>query len=444
MKKITLILLTTLIVSCHKKPSKNIVISGKITNAVSETASILFADGKSDATDSLSESNNFKIEFYLEKAKYVSFKHGPETTAMYVKPGDNIQLTINSNEFDETIFYTGSSASNFLAKKYLLNEKLDRKTLFGLSEKDFISEVNRIENNLNTILNYELDKTFKKSEEKSIWIEWAIAKLNYQRYHESITDSSIILSKDYFDFVSEIDLNDPIYLENYNSFNFLKTYVISQKKSQDKNYMLSSLEFLNSRFESQKTKDTLSMVMMKNYLDEENLSEIKEVLKSFKKIHSDTNIVREISKLANEMTLLNAGNKAIDFTYPNKSGKEVSLSDFIGSFVYVDVWATWCGPCKREIPDLIKLEKDYHDKNIVFMSVSVDEQSDHQVWLDMIDERKLGGIQLFAAGWSKIAKDYHIKGIPRFMLFDPQGNIIDTKTTRPSDPLTRVLFEQIL
>ena len=363
---------------------------------------------------------------------------------MYVKPGDNIQLTINSNEFDETIFYTGSSASNFLAKKYLLNEKLDRKTLFGLSEKDFISEVNRIENNLNTILNYELDKTFKKSEEKSIWIEWATAKLNYQRYHESITDSSIILSKDYFDFVSEIDLNDPIYLENYNSFNFLKTYVISQKKSQDKNYMLSSLEFLNSRFESQKTKDTLSMVMMKNYLDEENLSEIKEVLKSFKKIHSDTNIVREISKLANEMTLLNAGNKAIDFTYPNKSGKEVSLSDFIGSFVYVDVWATWCGPCKREIPDLIKLEKDYHDKNIVFMSVSVDEQSDHQVWLDMIDERKLGGIQLFAAGWSKIAKDYHIKGIPRFMLFDPQGNIIDTKTTRPSDPLTRVLFEQIL
>lgn len=443
MKKFILSLLACLAIACQNNPSKNVVISGKVTNPLSETASILFSNETNNETDSLNQSGSFKIEFRLEKAKYISFKHGPETTAMYVKPGDKIQLTIDPNEFDETIFYTGSHASNFLAKKYLLDEKLDRRALYSLSEKDFLSEVNNIEKNLYALLNHRLDETFKKNEEKSIWMEWSTAKLNYQSYHESISDSSIILSKDYFNFITEIDVNDPIHLENNDSFNFLKTYVKSRKKSQDKNYMLSSLEFLSTHFESQKTIDTIAMVMMKNYLDEDNLSEIEEVLIAFKKIHSDTSMVSKMTELAIEMTLLNPGNPALDFTYPNKNGKEKSLSDFKGSYVYLDVWATWCGPCKREIPDLIKLEKDYHDKNIVFMSVSVDEEDDHQTWLDMIEEKQLGGVQLFAAGWTQIAKDYHIKGIPRFMLFDPQGNILDTNASRPSDPLTRVLFEQL-
>ena len=443
MKKFILGLIICLVIACQNNPSETVIISGKVINPLSKTASILFNDGTNNETDSLNESASFKIEFRLEEAKYVSFKHGPETTAMYVKPGDKIQLTIDPNEFDETIFYTGSSESNFLAKKYLLDEKLDRRLLYSLSENDFLNRVNKIEKDLYALLNLGLDQTFKKNEEKSIWMEWATSKLNYQRYHESISDSSIILSEDYFDFVADIDVNDPIHLENYDAFNFLNTYVKSQKKSQDKNYMLSSLDFLSTHFESKKTTDTIAMVMMKNYLDGNDLSQIEEVMMAFKKVHSDTSIVNTIRELAHEMTLLSAGNPAIDFTYPNKNGKEKSLSDFKGNYVYVDVWATWCGPCKREIPDLIKLEKDYHDKNIVFISVSVDEENDYQTWLDMIEEKELGGVQLFAAGWSQIAKDYHIKGIPRFMLFDPQGNILDTNASRPSDPLTRVLFEQL-
>jgi thiol-disulfide isomerase/thioredoxin len=443
MKKLIFILLICLTISCQNNPSENVIISGEITNAVSETVSILFRDGTNNTTDSLSENTNFKMEFYLEKAQYVSFKHGPETTAMYIKPGDNIQLTIDPNKFDETIFYTGSNASNFLAKKYLLDEKLDRRALYSLPEKEFLRAVNKIENDFYALLNLGLDESFKKNEEKSIWREWSTAKLNYQRYHESISDSSIILSEDYFDFIAEIDVNDPIHLENYDSFNFLKTYVMSQKKSQGKSHILNSFEFLSTHFESQKTTDTIAMVMMKNYLDGDDISEIEEVLIAFKKIHSDPTMVSEMTKLVGAITLLNTGNPAIDFTYPDKNGEERSLSDFRGSYVYVDVWATWCGPCKKEIPDLIKLEKDYHDKNIVFMSVSVDEENDHQTWLDMIEEKQLGGVQLFAAGWSKIVNDYHIKGIPRFMLFDPQGNILDTKAPRPSDPLTRVMFEQL-
>ncbi|WP_315815437.1 TlpA disulfide reductase family protein [Paraflavitalea speifideaquila] len=125
------------------------------------------------------------------------------------------------------------------------------------------------------------------------------------------------------------------------------------------------------------------------------------------------------AKLARESS--KPGAAGIDFTYPDLDGKKVSLTDFKGKVVLVDVWATWCGPCKGEIPHLKKMEEEMRGKDIVFMSVSVDEQKDHQKWKDYIAKEALKGVQLFAAGWSDIARNYDIKGIPRFMVFDKKG-----------------------
>lgn len=135
------------------------------------------------------------------------------------------------------------------------------------------------------------------------------------------------------------------------------------------------------------------------------------------------------------------GNEAADFTYPDVNGKNVSLSDFKGKVVLVDVWATWCSPCRGEIPHLKKLERDMHGKDVVFLGVSVDEAKDKQKWLDFIDQEKLGGIQLHASGWSKITKDYKIKGIPRFMLFDKNGNIVSADAPRPSSSELKKMIE---
>ena len=139
-----------------------------------------------------------------------------------------------------------------------------------------------------------------------------------------------------------------------------------------------------------------------------------------------------------------AGGTAADFTYPDVNGKEVSLSDFKGKVVLVDVWATWCGPCRGEIPHLKKLEEEMYGTDVVFIGVSVDEAKDKQKWLDFVEKEELKGVQLLASGWSKITKDYKITGIPRFMVFDRKGNVVTVDAPRPSDPALKKMLEEEL
>ena len=109
------------------------------------------------------------------------------------------------------------------------------------------------------------------------------------------------------------------------------------------------------------------------------------------------------------------------------------------------MWATWCGPCLAEIPSLKKVEKTYHDKNIEFVSLSIDKKKDHDKWKKMVTEKELGGIQLIADNdsSSKFVQDYQIMGIPRFILIDPQGNIVNSNAPRPSDKKLITLFDEL-
>ena len=115
------------------------------------------------------------------------------------------------------------------------------------------------------------------------------------------------------------------------------------------------------------------------------------------------------------------------------------MSDFRGKFVYIDVWATWCGPCRAELPHLEKLQEHFREnENIVFVSVSVDNTKDP--WEKMVKEKKLKGVQLFAKGRkSSISKEYMINSIPRFLLIDTDGKIIDSNAPRPSGEIKEIL-----
>lgn len=130
--------------------------------------------------------------------------------------------------------------------------------------------------------------------------------------------------------------------------------------------------------------------------------------------------------------------------YENFAGGDLSLSDLKGKYIYFDIWATWCGPCIREIPSLKKVEKQFEGKNIAFVSISVDEgrgykgdkAAAYEGWKKMVADKDLGGIQLMADNGfrSDFIQNYKINGIPRFILLDPEGNIVSADAPRPSNP----------
>lgn len=146
-----------------------------------------------------------------------------------------------------------------------------------------------------------------------------------------------------------------------------------------------------------------------------------------------------------ELKKLN-GTVSPSFKYENHKGGFTSLEDLKGKYVYIDVWATWCGPCRQEIPFLQKTEEAYHGKNIEFVSISVDEQKNHEKWKQFVKDKNLGGIQLLAdKDWqSDFVQGYKINGIPRFILISPEGKIVNADAPRPSSPELVTLLDSLV
>ena len=389
------------------KTDLNIIhISGQIINPVLDN--IKFESTDSTFTVELTKDGNFTFSFATDSSLYLTLSHG-EYTSMYVKPGDNIELSLNTDEFDESINYKGSDASNFLARKYLIREQ------FNFYSKDFY---------LGSTEDYNLLlKDYKSS---------------ILQAGNSISDTTFMNQQS-----NELDRQIKYFMDSKEEF-------MTSNEADVREFIFEKGNLTNEKYNWYAIEDTIDIEGF-NYLISEYENSVKLLIN--KLIKSDDYISIELKKLEEDidyirnrkLSIINQpqnGESYIDFTYENTAGEDVSLSSFKGSLVYVDVWATWCGPCKAEIPYLKTLEQDYHEQNIVFLSVSVDTNKDQ--WLKMVQEEALGGVQLWANGWSQITKDYAIFGIPRFMLFSEDGKVISNDAPRPSNEETRELFDKYL
>jgi thiol-disulfide isomerase/thioredoxin len=134
------------------------------------------------------------------------------------------------------------------------------------------------------------------------------------------------------------------------------------------------------------------------------------------------------------------GTDGYAFSYPDNKGNVVTLASLKGKVVLVDVWATWCGPCRAQFPHLKQLEEEMEGKDVAIVSLSTDAEKDREKWRQMIVDEGLGGIQLFAGQGNEFSKYYKINAIPRFLVFDKQGKIVTVDSPRPSDPALKELL----
>ncbi|MDB5112382.1 MAG: thioredoxin, partial [Mucilaginibacter sp.] len=125
---------------------------------------------------------------------------------------------------------------------------------------------------------------------------------------------------------------------------------------------------------------------------------------------------------------LTIGLMAPDFTQFDVNGKAVKLSDFKGKYVLIDFWASWCVPCRRENPNLIKAYQQFKDKNITILGVALEEKGHKDAWLAAIKKDGLIWPQVadIQNADNEAQKAYKVSSIPMNFLIDPSGKIIAT------------------
>jgi thiol-disulfide isomerase/thioredoxin len=286
----------------------------------------------------------------------------------------------------------------------------------------------------------------------------------------SFKDTLKVVEGDYT--IKHGDQYGVIYLKNDNEStlntdfeNFTKTMVFGGDGADINNFSIQSYLISNEYFTedliSKGNKEDLDNAI-KNYKNA--YAELKNEFSTVDSTHialMDNNIEGSVKQLQKFMAPKIAirsefpkGSPSPTFVnYENYAGGNTSLVDLKGKYVYIDVWATWCGPCIKEFPALKRVEKQFEDKNIEFVSISVDEgrgykgdaAAAYKGWKKMIAEKELGGTQLLVDNgfMSEFIQAYKINGIPRFILLDPNGNVVNADAPRPSSPELVQLFNTL-
>lgn len=424
-----------------------VLFSGTIENPVGKTASV--TNGEYTMKFQLDEKNSFSDTLYIPSAGYYSFATGRESSAMYLNPGDVIKVSLNTEEFDESIAYSGKGAekNNYLAKKYMQSELNgpDFEGFFGSDENTFTTINNKIFSSEEELLKNSsiADKNFIAVESKALKYDYIANLTNYEEYHIHFSQNAEFkVSDEFYAKLKGFDYTNEADYKTYGSYRTIVAnhYIEAIDTKEELEITFASIQDIKS--------DYIKNDLLTNF--KYSFSPAHTNLKTFYTLLMETSTDEAYKeKLTTKYNLiknLTPGNVSPSFTYPDKDGVEVSLDMLKGKFVYVDVWATWCGPCKREIPYLKEMTKAFEGKDVAFVSISIDEQKDYEKWKTMLNEKEMDGIQLFAdnAWASKFVKEYAIQGIPRFILIDKEGIIISADADRPSNPELTELLNDLL
>ncbi|AYA37646.1 AhpC/TSA family protein [Hymenobacter oligotrophus] len=120
------------------------------------------------------------------------------------------------------------------------------------------------------------------------------------------------------------------------------------------------------------------------------------------------------------------GAPAPAFSQQTPEGKTISLADYRGKYVLVDFWASWCGPCRQENPNVVQAYNQFKSRNFEILGVSLDKENAKEKWLKAIQDDKLPWTQVSdLKGWeNEVARRYHVQSIPQNFLIDPAGKIV--------------------
>lgn len=233
--------------------------------------------------------------------------------------------------------------------------------------------------------------------------------------------------KDFISFVEKIDYNDMDIAKAKVTNKYIHWYQSAHPDSTS-GLGVQYFRILKQRVSNQEVVDYLADNFMANYMENGADAYPTATIEAYQQTTSDPQKAEKYKAMSKELEKILPGKPAPDFDVKDVKGKAMKFSDIIGKgkVVYMDVWATWCGPCCAEIPFMEKLVERYAgNSKIEIISLSIDENTDK--WSKKLEADQPEWRQFIVPGGFKsdLCRKYRINGIPRFMLFDKEGKIID-------------------
>lgn len=379
-------------------------------------------------------------------ALYANVYYGEKTKNVYLQKGDDVTISFDANDFDNTFAVKGGNEKAI--------DYLNKIQLTGLSNEAYIqpwsefkATVDKKIASMKRLLKarkFAADDKFLKMEEGRITYFYANAFLMYPVSHTYLTqDTTLVLGKDYYDTLRQYVKEDDDLADNdeYRNYMIETAHVFDEAGKNIRQLypkVLAEMSYIGENTKSDKVRESLIHFLAFTYVEGNGVENITDLQNLYYTYVTSPRLNEIFKKACAKWDKAAVGRPSPVFKGVDVNGKEMTLRDFRGKYIYIDMWATWCGPCQKELPFLKKLEEKFKGRNIVFVGLSIDQ--DKTKWAARVKSGALSGIQLYIGKGSKFQSDYRISGIPRFILLDPNGRIVNPDMTRPSSEDTEKIL----
>lgn len=385
----------------------------------------------------------------------LGLRHGQSQLALFVEPGDSLRLSFDGAEPEETLRFSGRGAgiNSYLAeldRRGLASGLLGTPAGQGIGHADTLrrraTAFRRQQQRLldSVAARQPLSPAARQFARFNIAYEWGSVQLDYPTFFRYQLKQDLPgIDTAYYAFTRELPLpNDSaLHVDGYRGY--MSSYLMRRanqglanadadsaaRRRWDQRYQA----VIDQTLGRSRSHDEAVAQWLAEMMDERQPKQLTALVENFRRSSRDTSLSGLISRRFAQKMQLAPGRPAPAFALADTSGRTVALSSFRGRAVYLDFWATWCGPCLQEMKAAPALYQAFKGRpDVAFVAVSLDH--DAQAWRRWVRRHaEPGVVYLHAPGMeAPVAKSYQVNGIPSYWLIGPDGRIVDNAPARPS------------
>ncbi len=396
----------------------------------------------------INSKNRYIFSIYLDTPTYSYLRDGKNNLRVFISPDDTLKIKYDLNHIFESIAFSGKGcqANQYIRNKYLLmlDHAIPVTRLYEMPVKKFrylvdsFYVVDKLFLEDFILKNPDLPEVFKNSEQASLTYDRATTLTEYLGANQNLDR---VDTANYLKYLNKVDLNQEKWLDIYEYRSFLQSYINFYTLVKHGTENLSSGELtlkkmyeVLARIQNQKIKDYLLFTLLHDQVKYYGYKNTDALFTLFEQQCKNESMKKGLLTPYQDYQKLKQKEKAPEFVMLDVNGRSHNLNEFKGRYIYIDVWATWCLPCKKELPIFEQLAETYKNKNIEFVSLSIDNKEAD--WKEFLEIKKLAKNQFIVTNTKELLDTYMIKTVPHYLIIDDKGILIDNDAPRPSEGKT--------